>query len=275
MDNDLKEAVSELLKGYNDLPKDFVRKLKSMNLYSTTLGFYDKIKSINNEELDKLVGNYVGIIEGLKKKSTKGASAADSLEPILLLLESYLFTSFFQLVGTYVLREATKDIINSNDIGELTKYYKELMQMEVVNENFLIEPFDSSIVEKRKKDIPVLKDSILQQMEVKSIQEQASKEEKPVEQYQHIFCNNGFGLFEYLLFNCTNAGKGHHSDIIYYYHRMKRDNFIHQPQQTFLNWYFEYTNNVHYIQNKPIHQVNSSNREMHYSNAFSWFKQQK
>ena len=261
----------QFLEYAKSVSKEDIKNLKTVNTYSSLLAHYETIKEDRVHGLDDVVNRFKKLIGEKRKKENQ----THPEEVLTLVLESVFFKSYYKCIGDHCLSTLSNEIIETSDFQKLGECYRTLMEMDLVNDDYGADLFNQSIVEKRKKDIPVLQDSIFKQMEIESKQEQPSKEEKPVEQYQHIFCNNGFGLFEYLLFNCTNAGKGHHSDIIYYYHRMKRDNFIHQPQQTFLNWYFEYTNNVHYIQNKPIHQVNSSNREMHYSNACSWFKQQK
>lgn len=271
MEDEIKEALSVLTKGYDDLSEDFVDKVKSMNLYSKTLVFYERIKILNIDGLDEQVNYYVRIIEGLRKlPSSEFASC-------LFVLEVYLFSSFFELVGAYVLKDATKAIINSSDVKELTGIYKELMQMEIINENFLFEPFDTSIIEKRKKDIPVLQGFIKSELDFKLKVEQTSGAEKEEEQHQHIFSNNGFKLFEYILNKCARPKdvRGHQADVIYYYHRLKAENYVHQPISAFLNWYWEYTNKEVYIQNKTLDEIKNVTKDNLFSNAFTWFKQQK
>ena len=95
--------------------------------------------------------------------------------------------------------------------------------------------------------------------------------------HQHIFCNNGFELFEYLIPNDTDRNKnGHQRDVIYFYYRMKEDKYISIMITPFLEWYNdEYGTAI--TQSVTIEQAADSkgNRDRYYSYALTLFKQQK
>jgi len=97
------------------------------------------------------------------------------------------------------------------------------------------------------------------------------------EKYSHIFCNNGFEFFEYLVPNDTDRNKsGHQRDVIYFYHRMKEDKYISIMITPFLEWYNdEYGTAI--TQSVTIEQAEDSkgNRDRYYSSLLSQFKQQK
>jgi hypothetical protein len=96
--------------------------------------------------------------------------------------------------------------------------------------------------------------------------------------HTHIFCNNGFELFEYLLANFVKpkGQKGHHKDVLFCYHKLfnSKPKYIHQKTQTFLDWYNPlYEDEIN--QTKTYAESKTISRESLYSTLLDLFKQQK
>lgn len=91
--------------------------------------------------------------------------------------------------------------------------------------------------------------------------------------HNHIFCNNGFELFEYILENhIADIGKrGRYSDIAYYYWKMYEDKYIIQRPQLFINWFLEtYQEIITKLKTKI--EVENTNRKKHYTTSLDNFK---
>lgn len=91
--------------------------------------------------------------------------------------------------------------------------------------------------------------------------------------HSHIFCNDGFELFEYILENhiASINKRGRYSDIAYYYWKMYEDNYIIQRPQIFINWFLEtYQELISKLKTK--NEVENPNRKKHYSTSLDNFK---
>lgn len=109
-----------------------------------------------------------------------------------------------------------------------------------------------------------------------------STQTEPKEQHTHIFRNNGFILFEYLMGNLLSKDKGRISDIIYFYWKMYdtkgRTQYIHVKPEPFKKWLeddskYEYS----IIGWKTLGEVTTKDNKRHnsYTSALDWFKRQK
>lgn len=94
--------------------------------------------------------------------------------------------------------------------------------------------------------------------------------------HEHIFCNNGFELFEDILSEYVKpiGKKGRLSDIHYYYWKMYEDDFIHQRPERFKTWFFETYEKEDLGKIKTLKEVENLDRNIHYETALGWFKQQ-
>lgn len=97
------------------------------------------------------------------------------------------------------------------------------------------------------------------------------------ENYAHIFSNNGFVLFEYILANfvAPKGEKGRMSDLIYFYWKMYDENkpsqYIHRKPTDFFIWFDKKYEDT-FGQLKTLPFVTTANREKFYSLALDWFK---
>lgn len=108
----------------------------------------------------------------------------------------------------------------------------------------------------------------------KHVLEMKLKSETP--RHEHIFCNNGFELFEDILSEYVKptGKKGRLSDIHYYYWKMYEDDFIHQRPERFKTWFFETYEKEDLGKIKTLKEVENLDRKIHYATALDWFKQQ-
>ena len=106
-----------------------------------------------------------------------------------------------------------------------------------------------------------------------------SENNKPTEtinqnEHNHIFSNNGFKLFEYLMKNFVTQKRGHQRDVLFCYHKLFNNDpkLIHQRTQPFLDWYnASYENEINQTLTYP--QIRTDKREKLYSRVLALFKQ--
>jgi hypothetical protein len=93
--------------------------------------------------------------------------------------------------------------------------------------------------------------------------------------HEHIFCNNGFELFNHILKEYVKPTKGRQSDLIFYHRKMydNKPQFIHQRPTEFFNW-FENNYDEVFGQLKTLSQVETPQRNKDFSDALEWFKLQ-
>lgn len=205
MRNKFEEHLSVINKGYHEFPKDFIESVKSMRLYEAIMKFYEKLKPLNIKKLDLKIQKFVPLIEKFKKYSVGDLDAeyiewlkdipASEFEKALFMFEFNLFVDVVEITGDFQMDLISNGIIASKDVEELTELYRILMQMDRVNENLIIEPFDNSKIQKRKSDIPILQDSIIREVEYN-----LKKKKVPTPQVENIhpkiFENGVFEIFE-------------------------------------------------------------------------------
>lgn len=97
------------------------------------------------------------------------------------------------------------------------------------------------------------------------------------EKHGHVFCNNGFILFEHLLnenYIRPKGVKGRYADISFFYRKMEADKFINAGDEKFRLWFIE-ENNEEF--SKIIISNNTTDivRRDNYIKAIDWFKLQK
>jgi hypothetical protein len=186
--------------------------------------------------------------------------------------------------------------VYKNDYPELLNYYRSLnedndettfVNSEIRLVNDYIEPvvknettdvekecgYDLSIEMIKQRLSSYLK--IIEFLETKKTKlETDIKTEAP--RHEHIFCNNGFELFEDILSEYVKpiGKKGRLSDIHYYYWKMYEDDFIHQRPERFKTWFFEIYEKEDLGKIKTLKEVENLDRNIHYETALGWFKQQ-
>lgn len=96
------------------------------------------------------------------------------------------------------------------------------------------------------------------------------------EPYTHIFSNNGYKLWEYILTNSITQNRGRKSDIAYFYWRMYHDKhkYIHARPEPFKEWFNTLYNEYIGEKLKTLPQVQNTQRDKEYSSALNWFKEQ-
>lgn len=186
--------------------------------------------------------------------------------------------------------------VYKNDYPELLNYYRSLnedndettfVNSEIRLVNDYIEPVvknEATDVEKEcgyDLRIEMIKQrlssylKIIEFLETKKTKlETDLKTEAP--RHEHIFCNNGFELFEDILSEYVKpiGKKGRLSDIHYYYWKMYEDDFIHQRPERFKTWFFETYEKEDLGKIKTLKEVENLDRNIHYETALDWFKQQ-
>lgn len=95
-------------------------------------------------------------------------------------------------------------------------------------------------------------------------------------QYNHIFANNGFELFNYILKNfiADKGQRGRYADVSFYYWKMydNKPKYIHQRPEVFKNWFCErYSDSFEKIRTKT--DTTNRNRVRNFTTALDWFKQ--
>lgn len=101
-----------------------------------------------------------------------------------------------------------------------------------------------------------------------------TKQDNSINKYEHIFSNNGFELFEYILQNHISKETGRYEDLSYYYRRLYTDKYIHQKSTPFKEW-FEETYNEYFTKIKTEIATKNPQRLNNYSTALEWFKSKK
>lgn len=101
----------------------------------------------------------------------------------------------------------------------------------------------SYLERKKKKNVTTLKDSFSKAENRSDFNIQANTDNnvaKTVQKNEHIFCNNGFDFFKYLLNENhirSKGVRGRYSDISFFYTRMKKDKYIHAGADKFRCWF--------------------------------------
>lgn len=100
-------------------------------------------------------------------------------------------------------------------------------------------------------------------------------EQNQPEQNAEIFSNNGFELFEHILYKYVSPinTRGRKSDLIFYYWKLynSKPRYIHQRPATFFNWFEEEYDEMT-GQLKTFDKVKTIQRERDFSLALEWFK---
>lgn len=94
--------------------------------------------------------------------------------------------------------------------------------------------------------------------------------------HEHIFSNNGFELFEYILnenFIKQKGKRGRYKQLSYFYWRLFNDKYIHQKSEPFKNWFMK-TYDDEFSKINTETDTETPQRKKDYSSALEWFKQQ-
>ncbi|MDI5886537.1 hypothetical protein [Flavobacterium yafengii] len=94
--------------------------------------------------------------------------------------------------------------------------------------------------------------------------------------HEHIFSNNGFELFEYILnenFIKQKGKRGRYKQLSYFYWRLFNDKYIHQRSEPFKNWFMK-TYDDEFSKINTETDTETPQRKKDYSFALEWFKQQ-
>lgn len=92
--------------------------------------------------------------------------------------------------------------------------------------------------------------------------------------HEHIFSNNGFELFEYILnenFIKQKGIKGRYKQLSYFYWRLFNDKYIHQKSEPFKNWFMK-TYDDEFSKINTETDTETAQRKKDYSTALEWFK---
>jgi hypothetical protein len=92
-----------------------------------------------------------------------------------------------------------------------------------------------------------------------------------IPKYTEVFANNGFVLFNHILDEYVQKGRGRLTDIAYFYWVMFDDSFIHQRPFSFSEWY----NNTYHEdlgKIKVLSRILHPLRKKNYADALEWFR---
>ena len=109
-----------------------------------------------------------------------------------------------------------------------------------------------------------------------TIKEPQSKAKESQNLHDHIFANNGFELFNYILENYITTKRGRYADISFYYWKMYNNEpkYIHQRPEVFKEWFCGlYNESFEKIKTLGNVKDQKGNRERHYITSLDWFKQ--
>lgn len=159
----------------------------------------------------------------------------------------------------------------------LQKLYDTNNEIEIINEilEILKQGVKTDISHPLKKDLKEINTYLrnkIKEIRINKTIKQATK------RHEHIFSNNGFMLFKYLLDNFIKEKRGRNNDVLYCYWKLynAEPKQIHQGSTVFLKWFNEeYDEESDIIQNKTLNEVKSKTRDNHYSMSLELFNQQK
>lgn len=167
-------------------------------------------------------------------------------------------------------KEVDKNIFIVYDYREDTTYYL-CFSIDFLNDDF-IEDYFISILDTLNNIDEIYNKKCLSN-EINAAQKTAKETQN---QYNHIFANNGYELFNYILENfIANKGqRGRYADVSFYYWKMYNNehNYIHQRPEVFKNWFCEtYSDSFEKIRTET--DTTNRNRSSNFTTALNWFKQ--
>jgi hypothetical protein len=236
-------------------------------MYKNTKQFFKEVAKGNATNID--IKNYIKLITENHK--------IEHLKTLKKDLEFFIFQY----------REELESNINKNDIELKIKYYKdkglEIPQKKEKNiMRFLKEKKGLSIESEPEYNIYLDMEKIFYPYELFTLRQidnyingiiENSINGKQNTKHEHIFSNNGFILFEYILNKFVGQNRGRKTDIAFYYWSMYNDKkkYIHQRPEQFKKWFFDTYNNEDLGQLKTYDNAKNKNRLINYSTALDWF----
>lgn len=183
------------------------------------------------------------------------------------------------LMGRLSVDEREEDVIYINERIELD--FEDSKLIESNNDNTIIrnefreksilnlqEPYIKKLTEMKYKVIDLL--NYLENIDVDKFN---GNNYSVTESHQHIFCNNGFALFEYILNNHISENRGRCNDVSFFYWKMylNKPQYIHQKPEVFNNWFTEKYNG-NFAKIRPFNEVDTIKRNKLYAKSLDWFK---
>ncbi len=99
-------------------------------------------------------------------------------------------------------------------------------------------------------------------------------EHSDTNEHSHIFANNGFILFDYILKHFISVKRGRIADLSFFFWKMHNEKHLHQRPKQFLEWFNQqYQEPIDKI--RPYSEVDNIKREKLYSTAKEWLKDKK
>ena len=176
-----------------------------------------------------------------------------------IILDEFNFRYFIQM--------PTLEFVLNENIKYFDLSFNEFMELSEKTE--IIQTFESILIN------TILKDELKYEFFDKNIK--CNLDSNVAKKHEHIFSNNGFVLFEYILKEYVKTKRGRLSDIHFFYRSMynNKPQYIQQRPERFKEWFFENYNNEDLGKIKTLNEVSNPDRIKHYSNALDWFKTQK
>jgi len=185
-----------------------------------------------------------------------------------------------ELVAGYIKNQILFQALERKEILS-PKQFDKYINDEIVNAQKAMErtylnelKLNDSKYRKKRIEIYILNKERIKALKKLSVDDDESQgEEFKQTQHNHIFSNNGFEIFEFLLVNhIEKVGKrGRYSDLAFYYWSLYEDKYIIQRPQQFINWFFEiYEENISKLKTKA--QVENGNRKKNYTVSLDYFK---
>jgi len=211
--------------------------------------------------MDKELEKEIQIL--IEKSKTIDENCTD-YERVVLIIE---ITSILKKIGFYEMEEASLETEEASSISELNEAYRKLVAMKRDVRKSTFSPYVESIVDFEIDVNREYKDDMILAPKV-----------SPPQKHTHIFSNDGFRLFEYLLKEHTPAKRGRTMTIHYYYHQLKKRKYLLVKHQPFLDWF----NTTYQEKEEPIYDTkreadtkNTFRTDKHFTGLLELFKQHK
>lgn len=239
--------------------------------------FINTIKTSINENIYFSASPLDLFIIELEKRMEINQKSEIDFDDIEYIKEVYLFTIKILTAERYWKQDNdyfylpqlnNKNIILLRSIlKKRTEYLEKLLYKKGIEIVVKYPNGDYSIVKRTfKKNIKTM-------VENDNLQSIKTNQDNSTNKHEHIFSNNGFILFEYILNKFVSQNRGRKTDIAFYYWSMYNDKrkYIHQRPEQFKKWFFDTYDNEDLGQLKTYENAKNKNRLIMYSTALEWF----
>ncbi len=260
-------------------------KTKQLDKLFYSISYYihtdaEVINELNNKDLDFETVYFEGFSKEINRNLLKNLSKENKID----IIKFYLFkfkelTSFFRYSDENLLGETPffMDTLNSRDNYTVTCHY--LYDFALGEIQYCCGKYNIDfwlICEEINFDCELFDNGMTKYFsDLEKNNTDQKNQSNTNQKHQHIFANNGFEMFSYILkeFVKPKNIRGRFSDIAFYYHKMYEDKYIIGKQTAFTEWLNdEYEIEIGKI--KALDTVFNPDRLKHYTHTLDKFKHQ-